>query len=73
MKLTAAGLQQALISAADEIENQKDALTDLDREIGDGDHGINMARGFQAVKKEMESQENTEDLGELFPRLPAKP
>ncbi len=30
------------------IEN-KDFLTDLDREIGDADHGVNMARGFQAV------------------------
>ncbi len=30
------------------IEN-KDFLTELDREIGDADHGINMARGFKAV------------------------
>ncbi len=30
------------------IEN-KDFLTDLDREIGDADHGVNMARGFQSV------------------------
>ena len=30
------------------IEN-KDFLTDLDREIGDADHGVNMARGFHAV------------------------
>ena len=27
----------------------RDFLTDLDREIGDADHGVNMARGFQAV------------------------
>ena len=26
-----------------------DELTDLDRAIGDGDHGINMRRGFEAV------------------------
>ena len=30
------------------IEN-RDYLTDLDREIGDADHGMNMARGFAAV------------------------
>ena len=29
----------------DIIEN-KEFLTDLDREIGDADHGVNMARGF---------------------------
>ena len=30
------------------IEN-KEFLTELDREIGDADHGINMARGFTEV------------------------
>ena len=31
------------------IEEEKDFLTELDNVIGDGDHGINMARGFQTV------------------------
>ncbi len=31
------------------IIQNKDFLTDLDREIGDADHGVNMARGFAAV------------------------
>jgi len=26
-----------------------DELSDLDRAIGDGDHGVNMRRGFEAV------------------------
>lgn len=34
------------------IEN-KDFLTDLDREIGDADHGVNMARGFTAVMEKV--------------------
>ena len=34
------------------IEN-KDFLTDLDREIGDADHGVNMARGFHAVEEKV--------------------
>jgi len=29
-------------------------LTDLDRAIGDGDHGINLARGFKAVALEID-------------------
>jgi dihydroxyacetone kinase-like protein len=33
---------QAVIAHADE-------LTELDRQIGDGDHGLNMKRGFEAV------------------------
>ncbi|MGG1572353.1 dihydroxyacetone kinase subunit DhaL [Fictibacillus sp. NRS-1165] len=65
MKLTAEALQQALLNTADQIEQQKDELTDLDREIGDGDHGINMSRGFQAVKKELQGKDPFEDLGEL--------
>ncbi|MEZ4358108.1 MAG: hypothetical protein R2876_05725 [Eubacteriales bacterium] len=31
---------------AKEMHEQKDFLTDLDIAIGDGDHGINMSRGF---------------------------
>lgn len=65
MKLTTAALREALLATADAIEQQKDELTDLDREIGDGDHGINMSRGFQAVKQELEAEESFGDLGEL--------
>ena len=36
------------------IEEQKELLTDLDRDIGDGDHGVNMNRGFAAVIKKLE-------------------
>ncbi|MFD1722755.1 dihydroxyacetone kinase subunit DhaL, partial [Amnibacterium endophyticum] len=31
------------------VEEQRAALSALDRAIGDGDHGENLARGFQAV------------------------
>ncbi|SDN01890.1 dihydroxyacetone kinase DhaL subunit [Fictibacillus solisalsi] len=65
MKLTTQGLKTALLNTADQIEKQKDKLTDLDREIGDGDHGINMSRGFTAVKKELEDKDSFADLGEL--------
>jgi dihydroxyacetone kinase-like protein len=34
---------------ADEVSARKGELTDLDAAIGDGDHGINMDRGMQAV------------------------
>ena len=33
-----------------DMDEQKLFLTELDNVIGDGDHGINMDRGFQAVK-----------------------
>ena len=31
------------------IKKNKDLLTELDSNIGDADHGINMSRGFQAI------------------------
>ncbi|MGK4006030.1 dihydroxyacetone kinase subunit DhaL [Sorangium sp. So ce1036] len=36
--------------AADVLEREKMYLTELDAAIGDSDHGINMARGFTAVR-----------------------
>ena len=35
------------------ISENKDFLTELDREIGDSDHGINLARGFSAVMEKI--------------------
>ena len=46
-------LKAALIDAvADAIADQADELTALDQAIGDGDHGINMKRGFEAIRQE---------------------
>ena len=38
------------------IIDSKDFLTELDREIGDSDHGINMARGFNAVSEKLDPE-----------------
>ncbi len=37
--------------AAAVVRERSELLTDLDRAIGDGDHGINMKRGFDAVEQ----------------------
>ena len=37
----------------DEIIKNEDYLTELDREIGDGDHGVNLARGFTEIKNQL--------------------
>ena len=47
-------IKDALDAVAAAIIAQKDYLTDLDRQIADGDHGINMTRGFQAAMEEMD-------------------
>ena len=42
--------------AARAVERDKDRLTDLDRVIGDGDHGANLHRGFTAVRAALEAK-----------------
>lgn len=47
------------IKAADaRIEEHAQELTDLDQAIGDGDHGINMNRGFKAVMEKLPTFED---------------
>ena len=50
---------------AKKIEAEKEYLTELDNEIGDGDHGINLARGFAAVEKKLPSLADG-DIGALL-------
>lgn len=38
----------------EKLTEQKDYLSQLDRAIGDGDHGVNMARGFQQVAESLD-------------------
>ena len=45
-------LFEALVEAV--VANATE-LTDLDRAIGDGDHGINLSRGFKAVAQQMDA------------------
>jgi dihydroxyacetone kinase-like protein len=42
--------QRLLDAAADAIEANAELLTSLDQAIGDGDHGLNMKRGFAAIR-----------------------
>lgn len=46
---------------ADEVFARRSELNELDRQIGDGDHGENMARGFTAVIARLDALE--EPLG----------
>ncbi|MBC3887596.1 dihydroxyacetone kinase subunit L [Acetobacterium paludosum] len=43
---------------ADKMAEHRQELTDLDQAIGDGDHGINMSRGFKAVMEKLPAVEN---------------
>jgi dihydroxyacetone kinase-like protein len=48
--LTVDGAREMLLFVARRLVENQDALTQADRAIGDGDHGVGMARGFEAVQ-----------------------
>ena len=54
MSLDAAWARRWIESSAADIAEQRDYLVDLDRAIGDGDHGENMDRGFKAAVEALE-------------------
>ncbi len=56
---------EILLALGSKIEEEKDFLTELDNVIGDGDHGINMARGFKAVEEKLGTLQ-TSDIGNLL-------
>ncbi|WP_437959670.1 dihydroxyacetone kinase subunit DhaL [Sorangium sp. So ce119] len=51
--------------AADALEREKTYLTELDAAIGDSDHGVNMARGFTAVRARLDTLDRG-DIGALL-------
>jgi dihydroxyacetone kinase-like protein len=55
-----------LAEAEEQIKAQSDYLTQLDAAIGDGDHGINMRRGFDAVGKALAGQGDGTPPGRLL-------
>jgi phosphoenolpyruvate---glycerone phosphotransferase subunit DhaL len=48
------------------ITAEADHLTQLDAAIGDGDHGVNLARGFRAVREAVESGGDNMPPGHLL-------
>lgn len=55
-------LTKKLKSLRNTFEQEEQLLTDLDRAIGDGDHGVNMLRGFKAVEEKISGNTLSEVL-----------
>ena len=55
--ITARQMHHALEQVCDVIEEQKTYLSELDGAIGDGDHGVNMAKCFREVKKKLSTNQ----------------
>ncbi|MGO1591284.1 MAG: dihydroxyacetone kinase subunit DhaL [Ancrocorticia sp.] len=54
-----------LSAACQAIYDAREALSEADRQIGDGDHGIGMGRGFKAAREAVDSTELT-TVGDAF-------
>jgi len=50
--------KEIVLSIIDAVEQNKAWLSEIDGAVGDGDHGINMAKGFAMVKQKLESADN---------------
>ena len=51
--LNATQMRDMMLQVADAVVEAKEYLCEADRNIGDGDHGIGMAGGFEGVKQEL--------------------
>jgi len=54
MKINQRATRELLETIANTVIENANELTDLDRAIGDADHGVNLERGFKAVLKKMD-------------------
>ena len=60
----ASKIYECIEKIGNRIIEEKEFLTELDREIGDADHGINMARGFTEVLGVL--SKDSDNIGELL-------
>lgn len=60
-------IYQCVEKIGNDIIANKEFLTDLDREIGDADHGVNMARGYTEVLAKVPQDE--EDMGKVLKKV----
>ncbi|UMT78774.1 dihydroxyacetone kinase subunit L [Staphylococcus roterodami] len=47
-------MKERLLQLEETFKTHESELTELDRAIGDGDHGVNMVRGFSSVKDKLD-------------------
>jgi len=55
----------AILQTADQVHLSVDYLTKLDSQLGDGDHGTNLDRGFAEVRREL-TNSNGADVGVIL-------
>lgn len=64
--LTPDQVKSMLFVVADAVIAAEPYLSEADRNLGDGDHGLGMARGFTAVKEKLSGIPTAETVGKWF-------
>ena len=64
--LTPDDVKAMLLAVADKVIASEPFLSEADRNLGDGDHGLGMARGFTAVKEKISATASSEGIDKLF-------
>ena len=64
-ELDADEVRRRLAAGCSAVVGAKDRLTEADRAVGDGDHGVGMARGFTAALQRLDDEARG-TIGELF-------
>ncbi|EDS76797.1 dihydroxyacetone kinase, L subunit [Clostridium botulinum C str. Eklund] len=65
MSLTGKQVIDILGKISEKIEENKEYLTELDASIGDGDHGLNMTKGFKAVVDKLKDDDGS-NIGNIL-------
>jgi dihydroxyacetone kinase-like protein len=68
MVMTFEQFKQLFVEIANRIEHVKDELSELDRQLGDGDHGVTMSIGWQAIADQIRQSEAS-DCGTLLKEI----
>jgi dihydroxyacetone kinase-like protein len=64
--LTPDDVKAMILAVADKVIASEPLLSEADRNLGDGDHGLGMARGFTAVKEKISATAAAEGIDKLF-------
>ena len=68
-KISTQDFIKILNDICESIEKQKDYLSELDRAIGDGDHGVTMSIGWTAVKEKLSSINSNEGFQKICTQI----
>ncbi|UCB46741.1 MAG: dihydroxyacetone kinase subunit L [Spirochaetota bacterium] len=64
-ELTVKDVKEMFLYVSEQLKQNKEFLNKADRAIGDGDHGVGMSRGFEAVRQKLE-EESYQNISEVL-------